>query len=317
MTVARELLLLLLARARQVDGRDVEHPGLVVIERSGCQVRGVGHEQSLEHRGVDHLDGPRGDGCDFLVGHESPRAFDLLRVGFAHLGAARMPLLGIGELLVPIAERIDALRLGDQLLARALDVLDAQRLDGSGVDVEEMLAPQQLVHGRLADRMRAPGAPRQLALEEVLVTTEAHPGSPCGVLDPFGLCRELALEHSRDVVHVGRAGQIRFSSQLDEQRRNLVQAPPRTFQIIGDREQPRQQQLLALVERRERALEQQEDALHGGLGESHGIARERRQGLEVEPHRVDARAQQQVIDLLSLRQRAAVDLGLEPLRQVA
>ena len=119
-----------------------------------------------------------------------------------------MPQPRIGELLVPVAERIDASGLGDEQRARALDVLDTQRLDLSGIEIQQVLAPQQLVERLLADRVGAAGALRQLAFDEVLVAAEPDARPARGVLDPFRLGRELALEHPRHLVDVRRAGEV-------------------------------------------------------------------------------------------------------------
>ena len=122
--------------------------------------------------------------------------------------------------------------------------------------------------------MRTADAFGQFALEKVLVAAEAHAGAAHGMFDTLRLGGKVPLEDACHIINVGRSGEVRLAREIGEHLRHLVQALPRALQVVRNGEEPRQQQLLAFVERREWALEQQEDALHRCFGETDGIAGE-------------------------------------------
>ena len=184
--VPLELLLLLVRPPQRVHRRHVEVAGLVLVERPGRQVGRIGHDRPFEHRRVDDLQLlARRERGETLLGHEPPGALHLGPVGVLELEGLRMPRLGLGDLLLPGARRIELLGFRLQQRQGLGHLLLAQRLELRAVEVEQVLALQLVVHPALADRERAADLRVQVAVEEVLVLGEADARAAGGVLDPL------------------------------------------------------------------------------------------------------------------------------------
>jgi hypothetical protein len=197
-------------------------------------------------------------------------------------------------------DRCGARRLERQ--AGLLDVLVPQRFECLAVERQQVLALELVVHPALADREGPAHAAAQVAVDELLVLDEADARARRRVLDAFGLAREVPDQLARQAVHERRAAGVHLGGDVAVDRRHLGEVGARGREVLGDRHEPRENRLLALLERRERARHEQEQAAERRLGIHRRVVRVTLDLLEVGAHRRDLGAHHRVVHALVGRQ---------------
>ncbi len=155
-----------------------------------------------------------------------------------------------------------------------------------------MSALEPVVQPPLANRERAADLPFQLRLHELAVLEEALPCARAGVFDPLAFAGEAALERAAHLVDESGPREVDLDRDVEPRLGHLLQVVARRFEVVGDREHARQQRLLALLERRERAREQQIEAGQRGMRIERRVLLVEADLLEVRPLGHDRRAQE-------------------------